>query len=106
MRFTATDPRVGGFADSVGAVLGYVSSGAIYTLVKVDSADTAWASAPALLPSTPMDFTKCRPVSTDPRTGSGRAAQLNEIVLYYTGGVGEYLIKYGTGDTDWVQLPD
>jgi len=105
VRYTTSDPRVVGFADSVGAVMGYVNSGTIYTLVKVGSGSTDWTSVPALLPATPMDFTKLHRVTSDP-SSAGLAAQLNEIALYYTGGVGQYLIKHGTGDTDWVQLPD
>jgi hypothetical protein len=105
VRFTTSDPRIGGLGDRVGAVTGYVTGGALYTLIKVGTGDTDWASVPALLPPAPMESSRCPFVSTDPRTG-GRAAQVNEVVGYYTGGAVEYLIKYSSGDTDWVQLPD
>jgi len=49
---------------------------------------------------------QCPAVSSDPRTGAGRYGALNAVVLYHTGGVGVYLVKYGTGATDWVPLPD
>lgn len=105
MRFTTTDPRTGGYADSVGGVIGYVSGGYVSTMVKVSTGDTDWASVPALLPSTPMGVVKCPTVSSDPSSG-GRTGDVNDVVLYYTGGAARYYIKYDTGNTDWVPLPD
>lgn len=105
MRFVTTDPRSAGLADSVGSVLGYVTGGALYTLVKAGTGNTDWAHVrPVVIPA-PMESTKCPAVATDPSSG-GRAGNIGEIVLYYTGGVGVYYIKYGTGSTDWVPLPD
>ena len=107
MRFVTTDPRTGGFADRTGSVLGLVSGGALQTLVKVSTGDTDWAAVrPVVIPA-PMESTKCPTVSTAPT--AGRAGSVGEIVLYYSGGAtsaGTYYIKHGTGDTDWVPLPD
>lgn len=102
MRWTTTDPRSAGLADSVGATINYVSSGAFVTLVKVSTGSTDWAAVDAVLPPAPL--TQCPKTSSDPRT-AGRKGAVDEVVLYYTATAGTYLIKYGSGDTDWVALP-
>jgi hypothetical protein len=102
MRWTTTDPRSAGFADSEGATINYVSSGAFVTLLKTGSGSTDWSEVKAIVP--PTVGSRCPVVTTDPRT-AGRAGSLDEVVLYTTGGTGTYLIKYGTGNTDWVPLP-
>jgi hypothetical protein len=105
MRWTTTDPRSAGLADKVGATINYVTSGSEFvTLVKVNAANTDWAAVDAVLPASPMDSSRCPMVSTDPRT-AGRVGNLNELVFFYDTGAGVYLIKYGTGNTDWVALP-
>jgi hypothetical protein len=105
MRWTTTDPRSAGLADKSGATINYVSSGDEFvTLVKVGSGNTDWAEVDAVLLPSPMDSSRCPFVSADPRT-AGRAGNLNELVFYYTAGAGVYLIKYDSGDTDWVKLP-
>lgn len=109
MRFVTTDPRTGGFADRVGSSLGLVSGGALTTLVKVSTGDTDWTLVrPVVIPA-PMESTKCPTVSTAPDGGGGRAGNVGDIVLYYSGGAtsaGTYYIKYDTADTDWIPLPD
>jgi hypothetical protein len=105
MRWTTTDPRIAGFADTLGATINYVSSGDQFvTLVKVGAGHTAWTKVDAVLPASPMDSSRCPTVSTDPRT-AGRAGAVDEVVLYESSGDGVYLVKYGTGATDWVKLP-
>jgi hypothetical protein len=106
MTWTTTDPRSAGRAGKPGVVVNYVTGGAIKTLVKVGTGATAWAEVTAVLPAAPMDSSRCPTTSTDPRVAGGRAGEVDEIVMYYTGGVGTYLIKYGTGNTNWVPLPD
>jgi hypothetical protein len=102
MRWTTTDPRSAGFQDRQGATINYVTAGAYTTLQKVGTGSTDWAEVSAVITAAPM--AGCPTVSADPRS-AGRAGSLDEIVLYYTAGAGVYLIKYGSGDTDWVPLP-
>lgn len=105
MKWTTTDPRTGsGLAASVGDVVGYISGGTLTTLAKSGTATTDWAVIPSTMPAPPMSQSRCDVATTDPRT-AGRAAKLDTVVLYYTAGTGLYLIKYGTGDTQWVPLP-
>jgi hypothetical protein len=106
MRFVTTDPRSAGFADRVGAVISYVAGGTVTTLVKVGPLETDWAAVNALLVPSPMESVRCPAVSSDPRTGGGRVAQVGDVVLFHSGGDGTYLVKFGAGDTDWVALPD
>src|SRR3990167_209515 len=106
MRFVTSDPRSGaGLADQVGANVAYVSGGEIAILVKTATGATDWASVGATVAPAPMNSVKCPAVSADPRTGAGRTATIGDVVLYYTGGVGIYLIKYGAAATSWAPLP-
>ena len=105
MRFVTTDPRSGGLADNIGAIVTLISGGSMTTLVKVASGDTDWAAVTATILPSPMAPTKCPAVSSDPRSG-GRAADIGDVVLYYTGGAGTYLIKYGVANTSWAPLPE
>jgi hypothetical protein len=104
MRWTTTDPRSAGLADKSGATINYVSSGDEFvTLVKVGSGNTDWAEVDAVLPLADgrlaVSVRLGRSAHCRPRRQSRRGR------LYYTGGAGVYLIKYGTGNTDWVPLP-
>lgn len=102
MKWTTTDPRVTGLAANVRDVVNYVSGGTFASLVKVGPASTDWAAT--VTPTLPPSQSRCPETSTDPRT-AGRAGAVNDTVLFYAGGSGVYLIKYGAGDTDWVPLP-
>lgn len=104
MTWTTTDPRSAGRAGKLGAVVKYVTGGALTTLVKVGAAATDWTAVTAVLPAAPMDASRCQATASDPRI-AGRAGDVDEIVLFDAAGTGVYLIKFGTGDTDWVPLP-
>ncbi len=99
MRFITTDPRSGGLAAAIGSTVFFITGGSMIALIKVTATDTAWVTATNIEALSPADLRTTPPVSVDPRTGAGRTGAVGSTVLYYTGGNGTYLHKYGTGAT-------